>query len=77
MLGDITSIEANAFLNCYGVKFYDFTNCTSVPSLANTNAFSGIASDCKIVVPDSLYNSWKTSWSTYSSYIVKESEYTN
>jgi hypothetical protein len=45
--------------------------------LSNSNAFNSIASDCKIVVPDALYDEWKaaTNWSTYASYIVKSSEF--
>lgn len=72
-----TAISALAFQNCTSAKLYDFRKATSVPTLANTNAFDKIPSDCKIVVPDSLYNSWivATNWSNYASYIVKESEY--
>ena len=60
-----------------GMKVYDFTLCTSVPTLPNANAFASIPSDCQIVVPDSLYNSWITAnnWSTLSSYIIKASDY--
>ena len=75
-LGSLTSIGTYVFSNCYNVAIYDFTACTSVPTLANVNAFSNIASDCKIVVPDSLYSTWTgaSNWANYSSYIVKESE---
>ena len=73
----VTSIGSDAFYSCYGMAFYDFSQCLAVPSLANTNAFGSIPSDCKIIVPDSLYDDWKaaTNWSTYASYIVKDSEY--
>lgn len=68
----VTSIAANAFLNCSGIKFYDFTEHTAVPTLANANAFSGIAADCEIRVPASLVDTWKaaTNWSTYADQIV-------
>jgi hypothetical protein len=68
----VTSIENYVFNNCYGVAFYDFTACTAVPTLSNTNAFSGIVADCQIRVPASLVDTWKaaTNWSTYASYIV-------
>ena len=68
----VTSIAATAFSGCYGMAVYDFTACTSVPSLANTSGFSGIPSDCVIKVPSSLLSSWKsaTNWSTYASQIV-------
>ena len=68
----VTSIESRAFNNCYGVAFYDFTAHTTVPTLANTNAFTGIPADCQIRVPASLVDTWKaaTNWSTYADHIV-------
>ena len=68
----VTSIASNAFYNCYSVAFYDFSNHTSVPTLANTNAFTNIPADCQIRVPASLVDAWKaaTNWSTYANYIV-------
>ena len=73
----VTSIGGSAFYNCYGMAFYDFSNHTSVPTLSNTNAFTKIPSDCKIIVPDNLYDTWiaATNWSTYSSYIIKKSDW--
>ena len=68
----VTSIGSSAFANCYGIRVYDFTKHTSVPTLSNTNALSGIADDCEIRVPSSLYDEWiaATNWATYASYIV-------
>lgn len=68
----ITSIAANAFSNCRGVELYDFTACTAVPTLANTNAFTNIKSTCQIKVPELLADEWKTAtnWATYADYIV-------
>ena len=68
----VTRIAASAFQYCYGVAFYDFTNHTSVPTLTNTNAFTGIAADCEIRVPAALVDEWKaaTNWSTYADKIV-------
>ena len=73
----VTSIGNYAFYNCYGMAYYNFKASKSVPTLSGTNAFSSIPSDCKIVVPDSLYSSWTTAtnWSTYASKIVKASEF--
>ena len=73
----LTSIKATAFYDCYGMALYDFRALTSVPTLANSNAFSGIQSSCKIVVPDVLYDEWiaATNWSSYKSRIVKASEF--
>ena len=73
----VTSINEGAFSSCYGMAFYDFSSHTSVPSLANTNAFSSIPSDCKIIVPDALYDEWiaATNWSSYASKIIKKSDW--
>ena len=67
----VTSIKNSAFTNCSRMAFYDFSSHTVIPTLSNTNAFAGIPSDCRIIVPDSLYEDWKvaTNWSTYASYI--------
>ncbi|MGM9763496.1 MAG: leucine-rich repeat domain-containing protein [Candidatus Cryptobacteroides sp.] len=69
---DVTSISSSMFQNCYGVKYYDFTHHTAVPTLSNTSAFSGIAADCEIRVPAALVDEWKaaTNWATYADYIV-------
>ena len=68
----VTSIKPYVFNNCYSVAFYDFTACTTVPTLASTNAFTGIPADCQIRVPASLVDAWKaaTNWSTYADHIV-------
>ena len=73
----VTSIGGSAFYNCYGMAFYDFSNHTSVPTLSGTTVFSNIQSDCKIIVPDNLYDTWKTAtnWSTKSSNIIKKSDW--
>jgi hypothetical protein len=69
---NVATIGSGVFSTCYGMKFYDFTQHTSVPTLANSNAFYGIPSDCEIRVPASLYNEWKsaTNWSSLASKIV-------
>ena len=68
----VTSIGGNAFNSCYGVRYYDFTRHTAVPTLSGTNAFNGIAADCEIRVPAALADEWKaaTNWSTYADHIV-------
>lgn len=74
---NITSIAAFAFSSCTGMAFYDFSHHTSIPTLANTNAFTGIPSDCKIIVPDSLYDTWiaATNWSTYAANIIMKTDW--
>jgi hypothetical protein len=68
----VTTIESNTFYGCKNMQVYDFSTHTSVPTLANKNAFTSIPSTCKIKVPSSLLNDWKTAtnWSTYASRIV-------
>ena len=77
-IGDnVASIGNYAFYYCYGMAIYDFSQCLSVPTLAATNAFSNIAYDCKMVIPDALFDEWSTAtnWSTYASKMVKASEF--
>lgn len=73
--GNIGNIYSSAFSSNYNCFKYDFTGCTAVPTLKNVNAFGNINANCKIIVPDDLYNDWisANNWSSISSYIVKES----
>lgn len=73
----INNVTNSLFVNCYGIKYYDFSSYTAMPTLNNINAFNNIASDCKIIVPDSLYEDWivATNWSTYASYIIKKTDW--
>ena len=75
----VTRLESHAFGSCYGIAYFDFRTHTSVPTLLNYNAFSYIASDCKIVVPDVLYDEWiaAESWSDSSvvGKIIKASDF--
>ena len=68
----VTSIGSYAFSGCYGMRYYDFSACTSVPDLSNTNAFRNIPSDCQMLIPAALVDAWKaaTNWSTYADHIV-------
>ena len=68
----VTSIGYNSFYYCYGMRYYDFSACTSVPALSNTNAFSRIPSDCQMLIPAALYDEWSTAtnWATYASKMV-------
>lgn len=70
-------IAPSAFDSCTGVSEYRFIGSTTVPTIYSSSLT--VPSFCKIVVPDSLYESWKkaSNWSTYASLIVKESEYTD
>ncbi len=68
----VMSIGKSAFFNCCSIMEYDFSACVSIPTLSNTNAFSGINNICKMLIPSALYSSWKaaTNWSTYADYMV-------
>ena len=70
--GGVTSIGSQTFNKCYSVRYYDFTRRTAVPTLSDTNAFTGIAEDCEIRVPAAMVDEWKmaTNWATYAQYIV-------
>ena len=69
----VTSIAASAFTSCYGMAEYHFKS-TTPPTLANTNAFNNIQSDCVIYVPQNSLTTYQTAnnWSTYSSYMQGE-----
>lgn len=73
----VTSINSYAFEGCASCLLFDFRGATQVPTLSSTDAFRYTPSNKKIVVPDALYDEWKsaTNWSSYASYIVKASEY--
>lgn len=68
----VTYINSSAFANCYGMRYYDFSACTDIPSLLKTNAFTNIPSDCQMLIPAALYDEWSaaTNWATYASYMV-------
>jgi hypothetical protein len=68
----VTSIDNYAFYNCSNCLIYDFSNHTSVPTLASTNAFTNTNFSKKIIVPDALYDSWKAAnnWNSSTNSIV-------
>ena len=74
----VKGIGDYVFYNCYSLTKYDFSQCSSVPTLSNTSCFTSINPICKIIVPDSLYDTWRAAskWSTYADYIYKASEVT-
>ena len=80
MPSGITRIESSAFYSAYGNCVFDFRKATQVPTLANTDAFYNTSTK-KIVVPDSLYDSWitATNWSSTDynivTSIIKASDY--
>lgn len=74
----IKSIGAGVWGNMLSsMLYYDFSAAEVIPTLANINSFAGIPSDCKIIVPDALFDEWiaATNWSTYASKTIKKSEW--
>ena len=69
----VTDIGTYAFGSCYGMAEYHFLP-TTPPTLANTNAFSKIQSDCIIYVPQGSLEAYQTAtnWSTYASQMQEE-----
>lgn len=72
VLGDTVEVQAFAFMACKNCTLYDFTRNTSVPTLANINAFQGINAEAAILVPASLYRDWvvATNWVSLADHIV-------
>ena len=68
----VTSIGGYAFNYCKGMRYFDFSACTDVPTLSSTNAFNSIPSDCQMLIPAALYDEWSTAtnWATYASNMV-------
>ena len=69
----VTVIDASAFSSCYGIAEYHLLP-TTPPTLSNTNAFNGIATDCIIYVPVGSLEAYQTAtnWSTYASHMQEE-----
>lgn len=68
----ISTIGAGAFKSCISLRSVDFTQCTKVPTLSNTSAFSGVPNYFRIMVPAALYDEWiaANNWSSYAANIV-------
>ena len=68
----VTYIPESCFKGCSAMQYFDFSAHTSVPTLANVSAFASTPSSCKILVPEELYWTWKTTtpWSALGSQIA-------
>lgn len=74
---NVDSFKSTLFGSCSRLVEIVFSaELTRVVPLDTTNALSGINANCKIYVPDSLYDTWKTTtnWTTYADKIYKLSE---
>ena len=65
------------FNGCNALELVDMTGSTDVPQLENVNNFDDTNDTYKIVVPDSLYDTWiaATNWASIASHIMKQSDW--
>ena len=65
------------FNGCTSLELVDMTGSTGVPTLENVNNFSNTNDTYKIVVPDSLYDTWiaATNWASIASHIMKQTDW--
>lgn len=70
-------IAAYCFFNC-STLLYDFRSVTQVPTISGSSSFQNMLPNCKIVVPDALYDEWisATNWASIADKIIKASDYT-
>ena len=71
----VTSIERYSFNVCHAIPNYHIM-APAPPTLSNTNAFTGIATDTVFYVPAASLEAYKTAnnWSTYADRMVAEPE---
>ena len=67
----------NMFIGCTSLELVDMTGSTGVPQLSNVNNFANTNDTYKIVVPDSLYDTWiaATNWASITDHIMKQSDW--
>ena len=71
------SLGGNMFNGCTSLELVDMTGSIGVPQLSNVNNFAKTNDTYKIVVPDSLYDTWvnETNWASIASHIMKKSDW--
>ena len=72
-----SSFGTNMFNGCTSLELVDMTGSTGVPQLSNVNNFANTNDTYKIVVPDSLYDTWiaATNWASIASHIMKKTDW--
>ena len=67
----------NMFYGCTSLELVDMTGSTGVPTLSSTGNFQNTNNTYKIVVPDSLYDTWiaATNWASIATHIMKKSDW--
>ena len=65
------------FFGCTSLELVDMTGSIGVPTLSDVNNFDNTNDTYKIVVPDSLYDTWiaATNWASIASHIMKQSDW--
>ena len=69
---------AGMFYGCTSLELVDMTGSTGVPSIfPDFDNFSNTNDTYKIVVPDSLYDTWiaDVNWTSIASHIMKKSDW--
>ena len=71
------SFGRNMLNGCTSLELVDMTGSTGVPWLENVDNFDNTNDTYKIVVPDSLYDTWiaATNWASIASHIMKQSDW--
>lgn len=68
----ITSIYAGAFFGCSSLKKLVLSHFNAIPSISDYQ-YKALPDECtSIYVPASLYDEWKTRWSSYASRIIMD-----
>ena len=67
----------NMFNSCAALELVDMTGSTDVPTLEDVNNFENTNDTYKVVVPDSLYDTWiaATNWASIATHIMKQSDW--
>ena len=70
-------LSYNMFNGCTSLELVDMTGSTGVPNLSDVSTFENTNDTYKIVVPDSLYDTWiaATNWASIASHIMKQSDW--
>lgn len=72
VLPSVTSLGKQSFANCKKLEYIDFSGCTAVPSLVNSDAFTNVPTTCRFIVPAALLDEWKAAsiWANFADQIV-------
>lgn len=76
---DITTLVTYVLAFCYNLQIVDFRRVKQVPTV-QTNSFLYVPYTCKFIIPDELYDEWKTATNWSALYakgyqFIKASEY--